>query len=497
MPASSIGMFVCDPAGLIRWWSDGAAGLFGYPTGEALGHPLRELLAPASDALDDQGPQPWNVRTRDGQRTTFWRAVSVLENAAGERLSLQVVWRQSDGDTGADARRSAECAGALAARIAQDFSRLLSPVIGSIILLEEDLSDEHAAHRRVVAARQAAEEARGFAQRLLALDPKRKMAPAPCDLAQVVRELMPELVAALPSSVELVAELDGSREPGADAVSAVCVDKKLIGHAVAQLVLNATEAMPCGGVLTLALSNVDSADNAAGARELPSGRWVRLEVRDQGKGMDEVLLKHAFAPFVTTKSPGCGVGLGLSIAQAIVGQHGGFLDASSRPGQGATVAIYLPSCGALPDNSSVDSSAKPTGAATPTDAIKANILLVEDNAMVRRSIEATLKGLGYGVVAVSNGDACIQAVNTATAPIDLLITDVVMPEMSGKELIERLRAIQSTLPVLFMSGYDRSTLASRRQSVAAEHFLQKPFDCEDLSAAVVRAMADRKGKSPD
>jgi CheY-like chemotaxis protein len=141
----------------------------------------------------------------------------------------------------------------------------------------------------------------------------------------------------------------------------------------------------------------------------------------------------------------------------------------------------------------VDNSTKPTGAVPVSTTAKASILLVEDNAMVRRSIEATLRGFGYGVVAVSSGDECIDVVRAATTPIDLLITDVVMPEMSGKELIDRLHAVQPELPVLFMSGYDRSTLASRRQSVAAEHFLQKPFDGEDLAVAVVRAMA-RDGK---
>jgi two-component system cell cycle sensor histidine kinase/response regulator CckA len=127
---------------------------------------------------------------------------------------------------------------------------------------------------------------------------------------------------------------------------------------------------------------------------------------------------------------------------------------------------------------------------------KASILLVEDNAMVRRSIETTLRALGYGVAAVASGDECIEAMHKAGHPIDLLITDVIMPNMSGKELIDRVRAITPDVPVVFMSGYDRATLEIAAQPAASEHFLQKPFDGEDLSAAVVKALATRKQQSP-
>jgi CheY-like chemotaxis protein len=209
--------------------------------------------------------------------------------------------------------------------------------------------------------------------------------------------------------------------------------------------------------------------------------------------MEPSLLAHAFEPFVTTKTPSCGIGLGLPTVAAIVRQHEGLLKAESKPDQGTMLSIFLPSRGRLVDNPVAPNPTIAENATVETPAAKPNILLVEDNAMVRRSIEATLRGLGYRVVAVASGDACIETVDHAAEPIDLLITDVVMPEMSGKELIDRVRAILPQLPVLFMSGYDRSTLASRSQSVATEHFLQKPFDCEDLSAAVISAMAG-KGK---
>jgi two-component system, cell cycle sensor histidine kinase and response regulator CckA len=473
--------FVCDATGIVRWWSDSAERLLGYYSAEALGKSLAELLAPEPAAPSGRAPQVWHVARRDGIRLQLWHTTSTLRNRNGESLSLQLVWPQASARAvGAGTMDG----GALAARIAQDFNRLLAPVIGSVILLEEEISPQHSIHRRVVEARRATEDARGFAQRLGNLDPKRKMTLVATSLGQIVHDLLPGLKADLPSNIDLVAKLDDCRD-------GVLADRKHLTQVVLQLVLNAKEAMPAGGHIRLTLTAVDGAEGTA----IPAGRWVCLEVSDDGKGMDATLLGHAFEPFVTTKSPSCGVGLGLTIVRAVLRQHGGFFNVRSHPGQGTSVAICLPSHGPLADNSNVENTAKPTGAATVSTAAKANILVVEDNAMVRRSIEATLRSFGYHVIAVPSGDACIATIKAAPSPVDLLITDVVMPEMSGKELIERLHALQPELPVLFMSGYDRSTLASRRQSVAAEHFLQKPFDSEDLAAAVVRVMSARDLKT--
>jgi two-component system, cell cycle sensor histidine kinase and response regulator CckA len=485
MPGAAI--FLCDSAGGIRAWSEAAGRLLGYSAAEALGQTVAQLLdAEPSPMPSTSTVHSWNARMRDGATSLLWRTVTSLQSGSGEPLFLVAVGPRSEGggDAATGPQSPKDQVGSLAARIAHDFSALLAPVIGNVMLLEEEISGQQALYRRVMAARQATEDARSFAQRLGALDSKRKVPLHTAGLAQTVRELLSEVRAALPASIALVAELDACPD-------LVNLERRQIGQALMQLVYNARDAMPAGGSLTISVAGFEGkVDHAV----LPPGRWVRLQVRDNGRGMDSALRQHAFDPLVSTKTPSCGVGLGLPTVAAIVRQHEGLIDLASSPGQGTTVCIFLQSRGPLGEQTG-QSPAQAKPAEVPPGA-KASILLVEDNAMVRRSIDATLRGLGYRVLAVASGDECIETLRRAPEPFDLLITDVVMPQMSGKELIDRVHGILPTVPVLFMSGYDRSTLASRKQSVASEHFLQKPFDGEDLAAAVVAAMAGSKPLIP-
>jgi CheY-like chemotaxis protein len=376
----------------------------------------------------------------------------------------------------------ADAAAAIATRVAHDFNSLLAPVLGNVILLDEESPRGDHLLQRLNGIREATEAARSFAQRLMTIDPRRKFALEPANLGQVVRDCLPAVRAALRAEIAIEDHLDTP-------VDSVRVNRKQIEHVLLQLALNAQDAMPAGGKLSVFLDMVDRVDGAAG-----EGRLVRLRVRDSGRGMEPSLLEHAFELFVSTKVPGCGVGLGLAAVSAIVRQHGGVIVVESKPGQGSTFSICLPSSGqpapkqpgANQPGARIESERPKRAAEVPPSSwgSSATLLLVEDNAMVRRSIESTLRGMGYQVIAVESGERCIEVVRDLARPVDLLITDVVMPEMSGKELIERVHVMRPQLPVLFMSGYDRSTLASRRQPVVVEHFLQKPFDSEDLFSAV-------------
>ena len=370
---------------------------------------------------------------------------------------------------------------ALAAQIAGSFANLLAPVLGNVILLEQDLPDGHPLRRRAAAIKEAAVAARAFAQRLAMLEPKRKLALRQVEAASLLRDCGLALRAELPP--EIVIEC-----PPAELPDVVRVDRQQIERALVELARNGQEAMDGAGTLRIDVSAVE-----AGPGQLATGRWVRLRVRDQGRGLDPSQVQRAFEPGATGKVPGGGAGLGLSIVAAIVRQHGGLLEVESSRGAGTAVAIFLPSAGR--DAQAREATPPARVAAAEAAGAGAFVLLVEDNPMVRRSIEATLRAAGFQVTSVDSGERCIEAVGRLEHPLDLLISDVVMPEMSGEEMIGRVHELRPDLPVLFISGYDRSTLARRKYQAAGERFLQKPFDSDDLFAAVREAMASRPGQT--
>jgi len=434
--------------------------------------------APSPAAAEFSPPLRWIVRDGAGAARTFLRTTLPLSCGCGDALFLHLLWPEVKPVSGPVAKPSVglDAAASIATRVAHDFNSLLAPVLGNVILLEEESPRGDHLNQRLNGIREATEAARSFAQRLMTVDPRRKFALEPGNLGQVVRDCLPGLRAALRAEIVIEEHLDAP-------VDSVRVNRKQLEHALLQLAHNAQDAMPAGGKIALTLDMVDKSMGGASAR-----RWVRLRLQDNGRGMEPSLLEHAFDLFVSTKVPGCGVGLGLATVSSIVRHHGGLIDAESQPGQGATFSIYLPSDGQLGSGQGRPQASR-AAEATPSPTLsEGNLLLVEDNAMVRRSIENTLRGMGYRVLAVESGEHCLKIVSDPAQRVDLLITDVVMPEMSGKELIERVHVMRPGLPVLFMSGYDRSTLATRQQPVVIEHFLQKPFDSEDLFQAVRKAI---------
>jgi len=475
--------FVCDADCRILSWSQAAEKLLGLEAAKAVGQRLDQVFSSDSPEGMTSAPgagaefspaQSWSLRDRDGPARRLLRTALPLPCPCGERLVLNLVWPAEKPLAHGVAKLGMgdDAAAAIATRVAHDFNSLLAPVLGNVILLDEESPRSDHVLRRLHGIREATESARSFAQRLMTLDPRRKLALEPANLGQVVHAYLPAVRAALRTEIVIEDHLDTP-------VDSVRVNRKQIEQALLQLALNAQDAMPAGGKLWLSLDMVDCAGGA-----LPAGRFVRLRVRDSGRGMEPSLLDHAFELFVSTKVPGCGVGLGLATVSAIARQHGGVIEVESQPNKGSTFSIYLPSNG-LPGSERTCTPAVRAADATPSPSISgATLLLVEDNSMVRRSIENTLRGMGYQVIAVESGERCVEVVQDLSRPVDLLITDVVMPEMSGKELIERVHVLRPLLPVLFMSGYDRSTLASRKQLLAVEHFLQKPFDSEDLFRAV-------------
>jgi two-component system cell cycle sensor histidine kinase/response regulator CckA len=467
--------------------------MLGLGPSEAIGKPLGQLFPDENPPLlkintsgaeaEFSPAQTLILRSGSGLTGTFSCTTLPLPSACGDRLFLFMAWPAAS-PAGVPASKpgiALDAAAAIATRVAHDFNSLLAPVLGNVILLEEETPRGDHLVQRLNGIREATEAARSFAQRLMTIDPRRKFTLETADLGQVVRDCLPALRAALRAEIAIEHQLDF-------AVDSVRLNRRQIEQALLQLALNAQDAMPAGGTISLALDMAENGDGLGSA-----GRWVRLRVQDNGRGMEPALLQHAFELFVSTKVPGCGVGLGLAAVSSIVRNHGGVINVESRPGLGATFSIFLPSDGVLGSKPEHTQAVRAAEAAPASSLPDATLLLVEDNAMVRRSIENTLRGLGYIVLAVESGERCIEIVRDPNQRVDLVITDVVMPEMSGKELIERVHELRPGLAVLFMSGYDRSTLATRKQPVVIEHFLQKPFDTEDLLLALHKVLGAGAG----
>jgi len=369
----------------------------------------------------------------------------------------------------------------LVAQLAQDFASLMGPILGGVGLLAGELHREHPLRDRLDDALQAASTASALARRLALLDPKYAPTLHRAETRALLREWSEILRGMLSANVTFEAIPVSTSD-------FVRVDRRQLAQAIVEIGQNALEAMPDGGRLQLDITLVQG---EGGTGKLPIGRWSRVRVRDSGRGIEPSIVDRGLDLFVTTKAASVGAGLGLPVVAAIVRRHNGLLAIETGRGRGAAVSLFLPIHVTMTKAS--DLAASGSGEAQGIAEQGAVVLVVEDNPMVRRSIEVTLRAAGYRVTSVESGERGIQEVARLDQSLDLLISDVVMPEMTGDQLLERIRQLRPNLPVLFISGYDRSSLARRKTPVMNEHFLQKPFDSEDLFSAVRKALSPRSG----
>jgi len=355
-----------------------------------------------------------------------------------------------------------ESVGRLAGGIAHDFNNLLTVVLSCAEVLREDAAAGRAAGAEdVEQIREAGQRAQELVRQLLAFGRKQVTAPEPTDLSEVVGGNEQMLRRLLGEDVELLVE----REPG---LWPVLCDRGHIEQVLLNLAVNARDAMPRGGRFTISTRNVPGGE--AGDR---GSDTVQLEVRDTGSGMSQDVKSHLFEPFFTTKPPGKGTGLGLATVYGLVTQNGGRIQVESEPGSGTAFEIAFPRC-------SRPSSASREPPATGRFVGSETVLVVEDDPLVRGITSRALRGAGYRVLEAGDGREAIEVVGEASGPVDLVVTDVVMPGMSGPTLAEELAARVPRLRVLFVSGYSREAMAERGVPEAGPGFLAKPFTASAL-----------------
>jgi PAS domain S-box-containing protein len=472
--------------------SDFAAWFDAFRRGEAVHGPTRELepseqlVASGIRSIADvpvfvQGELYGDIGFDDCMSERQWLAAEVDALFTAARVIGAAIERQRSeerlrrGDELLQESQRLEAIGRLAGGIAHDFNNLLTVISGYLGLIETDLplGRDSRAHVRQIEA--AVEGAKALTGQLLAFSRRQVVQTSPVDLNTVVSTTETMLRRLLPDGIDL-------RTAAAPTAVIANVDATQAQQLLVNLALNACDAMPDGGRLTLSTDAVefDCAD-PQGRHGLPVGPYAVLTVADTGHGMDASTAARIFEPFFTTKPPGRGTGLGLATAYGFVKQSGGTITVESRPHGGTTFSVFLPALAETEQE-------PPIGVSQARQGAPETVLVAEDEEPVRALVVSLLERKGYRVLAASSGDAAIELARTYDEPIDLLITDVVMPRMSGRELARRIRDECAGVGVLYVSGYTADEFVRKGVPEPDAPFLQKPFTIEELELAVHDAL---------
>src|SRR5579862_1812601 len=362
-----------------------------------------------------------------------------------------------------------EAIGRLAGGIAHDFNNLLTAIKGNAAMVLDSLPAGSPDHNCLQELDAAATRAAGLTRQLLAFSRRQVLQTQVLDLNTIIAEARPLLGRLIREDIEVSVAPDA-------ALPYIRGDRSQFDQVLLNLAVNARDAMPHGGVLSLRTMNVlfDAAQSAVIG--VPAGRYVLLSVSDTGTGMDAETRARIFEPFFTTKERSKGTGLGLAIVYGIVNQCGGAIEVDTAPGAGATFNLYLPVC------ENCASEIQQPLPAKPKPANGKRVLVVEDEEAVRRYAARVLANEGYAVVEAGDGVEALDRCQTE-ASVDLVVTDVVMPRMGGRILVERLRAIRPDLPVVFMSGYAEDPIG-----LPSALFLEKPFGADAMATVVAKAL---------
>jgi two-component system, cell cycle sensor histidine kinase and response regulator CckA len=476
---------VVDASGRFTYESPSIERVLGYRPQELVGQDALTLVHPEDvasvrDTFGSLAGRPGGVvsgRARLRHKDGTWRsfeAVGKLEQGRGGRVILNArdVTDREHLESQLRQSQKMEAVGRLAGGVAHDFNNLITAISGyaELTLKRMDADDPRA--RNMTEIRKAAYRAAALTRQLLAFGRKQVLRPQVLDLSDTVEQVDGLLRRLIGEDVELRIHKGGR-------CGRVRADPSQVEQVLINLAINARDAMPSGGRLTIEMRDVELHQPPRSGPEEPTpGDYVMIAVADTGHGMDLETQSHIFEPFFTTKAVGQGTGLGLSTVYGIVKQSGGHIVVESEPGQGATFKVYLPRV--LDDGHETLEPVRAAPARPAQGGGSETILLVEDDAAIRDMLREILTDEGYTVLVAQSPEDALRIVRERTSSIDALISDVVMPMMTGPELATRIAELRPGIKVLFMSGYTARAVADRGLVPDARQFLQKPFTSDTL-----------------
>jgi PAS domain S-box-containing protein len=493
--ASPLAIITVDTALVVRSWNPAAERIFGWTAEEVLGTALpilpesqpeeRDLLWNAINGGKRFDAYPTRRARRDGRLIDVNVSVAPIRDAddriTGAIKLVADTSQQRALDRQYQQSQALDTAWRLAGGIAHDFNNLLATILTSAEFLLDDAPDGSQTRADVESIIGATAKARELTHQLLGLGrrPQRKVQRV--EVGAALQGQIPEVRDRVDPSISVESAIRGEE-------SYVSIDPDQLRQLVDHLAQNACDAMPHGGTLTIESTSVTlDRDTAVGDARIRPGEYVLLAISDTGEGMTAETVNRAFEPFYTTHEDGQHQGLGLATAYAMARQVGGGIAIASVAGVGTTVRVYLPRVEGEPSRRVSGEQRAMIGEAGATD--NATILLVEDDGTLRATIRRALLQAGFNVLDAAGGAEALVVGEVHHAPIHLLVTDVVMPDVSGRELASRLRAQRSGLKVLYMSGHSADSFRSAGALGAAEAYLQKPFTTTALVGAV-RSLLD-------